>query len=809
MMRTSLLMSSGLTVLIIAAANISSAADLNETSQALFKSHCLDCHNSDNQEGNLDLSALKSDLNDPATMATWIRIHDRVKSGEMPPKDAEQPTSSSRDEFVMSIHGPITSAHQLQKGTVLRRLNRREYQNTINDLFGTNLDLAATLPEDGRSHEFDNVGESLSISMVQLQRYLDAINLALDESIVDSIQKPESKVVTASYADMRGANQFLGKVWLKRPDGAVVFFKRLGYPSGMLREANVRKAGLYKVRVHGYAFQSDKPVTFSIGGTTFKRGAEKPTFGYYAFSPGKPSVVEVETYIDSNYMIEITPFGISDRDNEIRQKGIQNYKGPGLAILKVEVEGPIVEQYPLPGHRLVFEGINRKEILPRNPNDRKKPWYKPKFEVETSNSTGDAERVLLRVAEKAFRRPVSSEEVASYVTLFQSELDKKATVEQALRTAVAAIFCSPRFLYLVEASGKLDDYALASRLSYFLTRSVPDAALLQSAKNRELSSDPKILASHVDRLLAHENSRRMIVDFTDAWLNLRDIEFTTPDRNLFPEYDQYLQFSMLEETRSYLRRLMDDDLPVENIVKSDFAMLNERLAEHYGIDGVAGPEIRSVRLPADTSRGGFLSQGSVLKVSANGTNTSPVVRGVWVTERILGIVPPPPPPGVPGVEPDIRGASTLRELLAKHRNQDNCRACHQMIDPPGFALETFNPIGGERNRYRSLGEGEKVNSLVDGQRVRYRLGPEVDASGELLNGQRFAGFRQYRDQLASQPDLLTKTLATKLLTFATGREMGFSDRKVIDEIVTKSKARGYCTKDLLHLVVQSEIFRNK
>jgi len=224
---------------------------------------------------------------------------------------------------------------------------------------------------------------------------------------------------------------------------------------------------------------------------------------------------------------------------------------------------------------------------------------------------------------------------------------------------------------------------------------------------------------------------------------------------------------------------------------------------------VSGPELRRVSLPANSARGGFLSQGSVLKVSANGTNTSPVVRGVWVLERILGQTPPPPPAGVPGVEPDIRGATTLRELLDKHRNLDSCRGCHQMIDPPGFALESFNPIGGWRDRFRSLGEGERINLEVGGRKVRYRLGSQVDATGQLLDGRKFSGFREFRELLAEDQKALAKTLATKLLIFATGREMGFSDRDVIDQIVQQSAAKGHGVRDLIHLVVTSEIFRRK
>ena len=290
---------------------------------------------------------------------------------------------------------------------------------------------------------------------------------------------------------------------------------------------------------------------------------------------------------------------------------------------------------------------------------------------------------------------------------------------------------------------------------------------------------------------------------------MRNIDFTVPDRLLYPEYDAFLKHSSVDETRAFFRELITGNLRVRNVVKSRFAMLNSRLARHYGITGVTGPEIRRVELPADTDRGGFLAHSAVLKVSANGTNTSPVVRGVWVMERILGQAPPPPPAGISGVEPDIRGAQTLREILDRHRNVDSCRTCHERIDPPGFALECFNPIGGYRDRFRSLGEGEKLDLQLNGNRVRYRLGRKVDASGFLPDHGPFSGFRGFRNLLADDEQLLARALTGKLLTFATGREMGFSDRAVIEDIIGKTASSGYGLRDLILQAIQSDIFRDR
>ncbi len=799
------------------AADRPSASGPGASAHSWLQSRCGDCHAGGAGEGGFDLDSLGDDLSDRATLAGWIRIHDRVQRGEMPPPDAELLGDAQRDRFIAPLADSLRAAHAAQKSTVLRRLNRREYENTLNDLFGTRLDLASRLPEDGRWGEFDNVGEALSISMLQLQQYIETIQFVLDESIQSRSTPPESRIVRASYADMRGADKFIGKQWYQTDDGAVVFYNRLGYPSGMLREANVPQRGRYKIRVTGYAHQSDRPITFAVGATSFARAADRPTFGYFEMPPGEPhgepTTIELEALIDARYMIEVTPFGIYDTNYEIKNRGIENYRGPGLAILHVEVEGPLAEAFPSRGHTLVMDALKRVEIEPRNPRDKERASYVPKFEIHSETPIADATVALTRVAQAAFRRPVDADDVAPYVELFRSELDQDEPFEEALRTAIAAIFCSPDFLFLRESEGTLDDHALAARLAYFLSRTTPDAELLAAAsKNKltgaKLAGDESELGRQAKRLLDDPRLDRFVVDFTDAWLDLREIEFTVPDRKLYPEYDLFLEHSMVDETRAFFRELLAANLSVGNIVRSDFAMLNNRLAQHYELPPVDGPEIRRVDLPPHSVRGGFLSQGSVLKVSANGTNTSPVVRGVWVNDRILGEHTQPPPPGIPGVEPDIRGSTTLRELLDKHRNLDQCRVCHSQIDPPGFALENFDPVGLWRDRFRGL-DGESVSSLVEGRKVTYRLGPPVDASGELLDGRTFDGFVEFRDHLAADEDALARAFATKLLTFATGRELGFSDREAIEAIVEQSAKHGHGTRDLLLSIIDSEIFRSK
>lgn len=796
--------------LIVANASFVCGNDFVKKLQPFFETHCYECHDDLTTKAGLDLYELSTDLSDPAAQAKWVQIYDRVAKGEMPPKDKPRPTTGEKRIFASELAPPLAKAHSDSKQTVLRRLNRREYQNTINDLLGVRIDAENYLPEDAKADGFDNVGERLGMSQVQLKYYLDLATRALNDAIAirpDLDAEPET--VKTAYTDEEGLKKFFGDVWLKAPDGATVFFQDRGYPSGMLRAASSKERGYYKIRVTGYAYQSEEPVTFSLGGTSFARGSAKPIYGYFALPPGKPTTIETTAWMEERYMVEIKPQYIFDEEYAIKNKGIKNYKGPGLAINSVEVTGPILEEVPSRGYKLIFDGVNRSEIEPGNPRDKEKSWYVPRFEILSEDSTADALKVLHRFASAAFRRPVGEDKVAPYLILFQKELQNEVPFEEALVTALSAMLCSADFLYLQEKSKTLDNYELANRLSYFLTRTAPDRALRQSAANGELSGSQESLRAHTERLLSHENFERFVVDFTDGWLDLRNIEFTNPDERLFPEFDRYLQESMLAETRGFFRELISNNLSAGNIAKSDFAMINSRLAKHYGIPGVPNPSVEKVSLPADSPRGSFLGQASVHKVSANGTNTSPVLRGVWINERILGQHPAPPPPGTPGVEPDIRGAETLRDLLEKHRDAENCQSCHEMIDPPGFALESFNPIGGWRDEFRSLGGGKKPDISIHGRKVRYNEGLPVDSSGQLQDGRSFEGFLDYRELIASDPDKLAKALTGKLLTFATGREMGFSDRPEINAIVKKSSASGHGLRNLLHLVVQSDIFRQK
>jgi len=353
--------------------------------------------------------------------------------------------------------------------------------------------------------------------------------------------------------------------------------------------------------------------------------------------------------------------------------------------------------------------------------------------------------------------------------------------------------------------------ALANRLSYFLWNGPPDGTLRSLAAKNKLRQ-PDVLRVQVDRLLDHPNSSNFVNAFLDYWLDLRKLSETTPDQTLYPEYylDDLLLESALQETQLFVGHLIRNNLPARYLVASDFTMLNLHLARHYGLPPVEGVAMRQVSLPHDSVRGGLLTQASVLKITANGTTTSPVLRGAWIMERILGEPPPPPPSGVPAIEPDTRGATTIRQQLDKHRSIATCAACHSKIDPAGFALENFDVLGGWRGQYRSTDQGEPVKGIgKNGFAFTFRLSQPVDASGRLANGDEFRNVVDLKRLLLRDERKIARNFVGQMITYATGTPVRFADREEVERMLDATAAEGYKMRSLVHQIVQSRIFRNK
>jgi mono/diheme cytochrome c family protein len=836
-----------------------------KTLKPFLHEHCVGCHNAENKKAGLDLDRLSLDPAAAKNFDVWVKVHDKVRAGEMPPGEKRRPPEKERDALLGGLRTELVQAdlrRQEKDGrSVMRRLTRREYENTLRDLFDLpNLAVQDLLPEDGRAFGYDRIGTALDLSHVQLTKYLEAADLTLDKAIATSPQPPQRVLQHLRPTD-RGFPGGIGKgssvaLLDKKPaPGFPILSEKIGRPEikeiigktplkadamGILQQDALEfhpafkfkldNPGFYRIRISMWSFEWNKGRVLpgkqtESASLQIKNGR---LLGYFDAPPFKSQVHEFVTWLVPGPEIRINAATLKQVKIAQTKGNVAEYVGPGLALDWFEVDGPLNERWPPESHRRVFgdlplakfEGSTRDEApmrtVPGKKNDKKtkkqeeKQAKIPIWSVKSANPEADARRLLADFLPRAFRRPVSDKEVNRYVGLVQSQLKDKVSFEEGMRTAYKAALCSTDFLFLKQPAGSLDDWALASRLSYFLWNSMPDRTLFDLAGQGKLK-EPATLRAQVDRLLKDPKAERFITDFLDQWLELRDIEFTLPDKKLYPEFGAFLRDSMVGESQAYFRELLDNDLGARHIVASDFAMLNSRLAQHYRIPGITGATFRKVPLPADSHRGGFLTQASVLRVTANGTVTSPVKRGAWVMKQIVGEPPAPPPADVPAVEPDIRGTVTIREQLAKHRNDRTCAACHAKIDPPGFALEIFDVIGGWRDRYRSLGEqGDVPDPMVTGRaKVPYLWAQPVDASGETPEGNPFKTFEEFKNLLAKDDRRLGRNLASQLTIYATGAPIGFADRDDIEQLLDRARPTSYGVRSIIHELVQSAMFRKK
>lgn len=791
-----------------AAAQESTAVD-RKVFQEQLRKHCFQCHDNASAEGNLSLESLLTKAEDDPR---WIQVHDKIQLRQMPPKDQPKPTAAQRQAMAGWLHQKLhqsSLAKQQTEGRVtLRRLNVTEYETSLRDLLGKRVAVRDLLPTDTAKAGFDNVGEVLDTSSAHLLRYQDAAERVLQAVVPRAAPTPIKTRLTGREVVAKAKHAPLGE--MLRVDGDTLYCYASTYGFIPIGTATVPQPGRYRVRASlGAVNTNGQPlaVRFSAGKAWGRDG--DGVLAVRDVPADRTQVLELEVELGANDLVDVHAWSILTQDQWTRRKinhgkKIEEYTGPGLVVEWLEIEGPL-DSFPPLGYESFFGGL---PLTGRYKGD----WLRP----TSLDPRTDAAGLLRAFLPVAFRRPVSDEDINYYLQISLQELDKKKNFEDSMFAAYRAALCSPHFLLLAEPlrsrpdqPAALDDYAVAARLSYFLWSTWPDQELLGLAEKKELAK-PAVLRAQVERMLKDPRSSRFTDNFVGQWLELRKLNDTTPDPNTYAEFDDFLFWSMRQETVRFFEEILQHDRSLTEFADSDWTFLNERLAKHYGIANVFGGEMRKVQLPADSHRGGVLTHASVLKVTADGTKTSPVLRGKWVLEKILGQPPAPPPANVSAIEPDIRGTKTIRQQLDKHRSIESCAACHRYIDPPGFALESFDPIGGWRDFYRSstyrADAVVKLTNYPDRQVIR---GLDVEQGGTTADGRKFQNIDDYKQLLLADRDQLARNLTEKLLIYATGAELQFADREVVEQLVAKSRASNYGFRSLLHDVVQSRIFLNK
>lgn len=840
--------------------------------EAFLKVHCVTCHSGETPSAALDLETLSHEPSDPETLRRWIKVHDRIASGEMPPREADQPNEQERRSAVSGLSQAIVAAEQSVGSSIprLRRLTRTEYENTIRDLFDMpGIALAGNLPADGSAHGFNKHPDALDISHVNIAKYLEAADHILDYAIAT---RPDPPTISTRRISLVNRGGFVAHIVMngdgillknRQPDpdfppaaeqnhldqGAHERWGsfRNGASVGLFRHEDESVSpyfiehvtiypARYRLRTSLWSFQWDRGRMLPGRGTEAARlsvvqltgdgrGGQHPSYVLGYFDAPREGSLEHELYVwlNHNELIGFNTASLAPVANYYKKQRAMEFTGPGITVDWMDIEGPLYEQWPPLSHRRLFGQLPMTEFkVGEQPNIRAPRRVRPRqigagmnrpdpepgiWSVQSESALEDAERLLDGFLPLLFRRPVPPEVRQQYVDIVNERLEAGDCFELAMRAAYRNALVSPDFLLHVEPPGVPDDFALACRLSYFLWNSLPDEELNRLASSGALRK-PEVFHGQVERLLLDQRSQRFMDDFLGQWLRLNEIAATDPDRKLYPEFSPYLQDSMVAETRAYFRELLERDLDVSHLVRSDFIMINQKLAKHYGIDGVDGTQIRRVPLPETCPRGGFVTQASILKITANGTTTSPVPRGAFVIDRLLGEPPEPPPANVAAIEPDVRGATTVREQLRKHRNHAACASCHRRIDPPGFALEAFDVIGGFRDRYRSIGEGDEpqrgsIDPLIG---ISFKLGPVVDSRGQLADGREFENIREYQALVARDTRRLLTALTRQLAVYASGRTPRFSDRPELEAIVTRTQQQGGGIRTLLHELVAIPLF---
>ncbi len=749
--------------------------DFRKTFEPLLSNYCYDCHADGVDKGDFTLDEYESLSAHLENRELWLRVWDNLRSHLMPPADKDQPSDEERDQLAAWIERNVfkLDPQNPDPGRVtIRRLNRQEYRHTVKDLLNIDFNVNDALPPDDTGYGFDTIGDVLSISPMLMEKYLDAARKIVAESIRP--QKAEIPIITLSGDEFKAAapSKTTGK-WLP-----------FNKPAEVARKKVIEHAGDYQITVDYQTTGSSEATSHgaNLGLRVNGKEVETESLGWDNRSSIKFSA-KAPLREGENVFTLIT---------EETAKPLEGEKNLNLVIHRVHLQGPLdgrVKFYPRDYYRVFHKGGP-----PAAPAERE----------------AYARDILRRLADRAFRRPVDEPTLDRLTALYGiAAKDGKIAFEDAVGYAVTAMLASPKFLFRAEMQpepdnpGKVvpvDEFALASRLSYFLWSSLPDEELFELARRGELRAN---LADQVDRMIENPKSQRFVENFVGQWLLTRDVEGINilPHRILgfrdqgegFKVFGSRQRRSMRLETETFFAHLMQENRSALEMFTADYSFLNETLANYYGIDGVKGDHMRKVSLPKESHRGGILTHGSLLVVTSNPTRTNPVKRGLFILENLLHTPPPPAPPDVPTFEEAQKSAGkkklSMRELMAVHREKALCASCHARFDDLGLALESFNAIG----QFRAEEDGKPI-----------------ETAGRLITGEAFSSIPELNQILAtSRRKEFYRCITAKMLTFALGRGTEYYDAPTIDGIVTELEKNGGKMRTLIHGIVNSTPFQKR
>jgi len=793
--------------------------------KTFFKNYCIDCHGPKKSKGDITIHSMDFELSGGRELGKWEDILEVLKSGEMPPEDEKQPTKAASESIVKWIDKGLRSyvekASKKESAPLTRRLTNFEYQNTMRDLLGFELKLADNLPVDPtKPYKFNNSAKFMLMGMEQLDRYKDNARRALASAIVDPVKpkihktrkewkpNPNGNPTLRQYDELRGSKGSPGdglnlKSWPKTGEFIVRIQAAGIFPKG------VKEIPLHLVMGYNGGLNTSTMLTEPLGTAALKGSPDNPEVfefrGRIENFPVRPRITKRGT----TYSMHVTPLNIYN-DGRLND-GINDMKRPRVIVNWMEFEGPVFQAWPPKHHTdILFESPLRK-----------------------SNPDAYVKAVLKKFMSRAFRRKVRDDEVSRYATIYKQMKADFPTMEEAMRETLAMVLVSSDFLYhQVDKSGQNKQFEIASKLSYFLWGSMPDDELFNLASKSQLTN-PKIIEEQVLRMLQDDRSKDFVRNFTVQWLSIEKMKQVVINKQVFPRFlhpqhgnvakakKPTVRDYMMDETVGFIAELIKRNSSVLNIVDSDFAILNERLAAHYGIEGIEGHELRPVPIKPEHNLGGLLTQGSVLIGNSTGTAPHPIYRAVWLRDAILGDHVKDPPANVPALT-DTAGKSaekalSIKELLVKHRQVESCNDCHVRLDPWGVPFEHYNSIGQyqpmvpkEGVRVRGMNNNRHVETETLDQYKAYLKSiytEKVDASARVPHGPKVNGMKDLKKHLIKdRKDDIAKNMIKNLLTYGLGRELTYRDRYNVEALLKQSKANGFKLKDMIVSICQSKTF---